>query len=293
MASLKNTTINDTGFLKLPVGTTAERPGSPTDGMIRKNTTLGVIEYYNAATSLWEQLNANLGTSPSNPAVSASQILTVNTSAQSGYYYIRPDGTNTHYVYCDMTTDGGGWMLMINARPNNGGQYYSNNDFGLSTANGYDYPEFNKSTTSMFGVTKINRFFQIPGFKYGRVTPGPGVTINAPYTGLYQRIGTGTSAQWGGTAFECSNRANLNGTAAFGWVITQYKNWSDAQAAANGRVGTYASADHFYPTTYDNAHQNFWKGDQDGIRFSSAFDAEDYVSLGQNTSPGYWWIKAV
>jgi hypothetical protein len=26
MASLKNTTINDTGFLKLPVGSTAQRP---------------------------------------------------------------------------------------------------------------------------------------------------------------------------------------------------------------------------------------------------------------------------
>jgi hypothetical protein len=192
-----------------------------------------------------------------------------------------------------MTTDDGGWMLMINARPNNGGQYYGNSDYGLSTANGYDYVEYNKATTSMFGITKINRFFQIPGFKYGRMTPGTGVTINSPYTGLYQRIGTSTSAQWGGSDFDCSNRSNLFGTTSYGWVITQYKNWSDVQSDSNGRVGTYTGPSHNYPTTYDNGWQNFWKGDQDGLRFSSTFDGENYNAIGQNTSPGYWWIKSV
>lgn len=38
MASLKNTIINDTGFLALPAGTDAQRPGSPATGMIRINT---------------------------------------------------------------------------------------------------------------------------------------------------------------------------------------------------------------------------------------------------------------
>ena len=38
MATLKNTTINDTGFLQLPAGNTAQRPGSPSTGMIRVNT---------------------------------------------------------------------------------------------------------------------------------------------------------------------------------------------------------------------------------------------------------------
>jgi hypothetical protein len=47
MATLKNTTINDTGFLRLPVGTTAQRPASPTVGEIRYNTTIGGVEVYN------------------------------------------------------------------------------------------------------------------------------------------------------------------------------------------------------------------------------------------------------
>ena len=46
MASLKNTTINDTGYFQVPVGTTAERPSSPSTGMLRFNTTLGYLEIY-------------------------------------------------------------------------------------------------------------------------------------------------------------------------------------------------------------------------------------------------------
>ena len=46
MATLKNTTVNDTGFLRLPPGTTGERPGSPVAGMIRYNTSLNASEFY-------------------------------------------------------------------------------------------------------------------------------------------------------------------------------------------------------------------------------------------------------
>jgi hypothetical protein len=46
MAILKNTIIDDSGFLKLPSGTTTERPSSPEEGMIRFNQTFNGIEYY-------------------------------------------------------------------------------------------------------------------------------------------------------------------------------------------------------------------------------------------------------
>ncbi len=292
MATLQNSTINTTGYLKLPVGTTAQRPSSPTDGQLRRNTSTNSLEYYNSISQMWARVldDAGVGTSPANPATSATQIITLNPGATSGYYYIKPDGINTYYTYCDMTTDGGGWMLMINARANNGGQYYSNSDYGLSTYGAYTYPEYNKSTTSMWGTTIINNFFKMSGFKYGRMTPGPGVNLTSPYTGLYQRIGTSTTCQWGGTQFDCSNRSNLTG-ATFSWVLTQYQSWSDAVAATNARVGGYTGGSHYYPTTYDGGWQNFWKGDQDGLRFSTTFSGENYASVGQNTCPGYWWIK--
>lgn len=46
MSNLKNTVINDTGYLQLPVGTTAQRPGSPVAGMTRYNDELVKLEIY-------------------------------------------------------------------------------------------------------------------------------------------------------------------------------------------------------------------------------------------------------
>ena len=40
-----DTTTASTGYFMIPVGTTAQRPGSPTTGMTRYNTTLGVLEH--------------------------------------------------------------------------------------------------------------------------------------------------------------------------------------------------------------------------------------------------------
>ena len=53
MATLDDTNINDTGFIQLPIGTTAERPGSASAGMIRFNTNLQAPEWYDTATSSW------------------------------------------------------------------------------------------------------------------------------------------------------------------------------------------------------------------------------------------------
>lgn len=50
MATLKNTTINSTGYIALPAGTTAQRPASPVTGMMRFNTTFSRNEFYNGTT---------------------------------------------------------------------------------------------------------------------------------------------------------------------------------------------------------------------------------------------------
>lgn len=44
-----NVELTGTGVLDLPVGTTAQRPGSPNSGMIRYNSTLGQFEGYGTA----------------------------------------------------------------------------------------------------------------------------------------------------------------------------------------------------------------------------------------------------
>ena len=48
MATLKNLTVNDTGFVQVSTGTTGQRPGSPAVGMLRFNTTTSLMEVYTA-----------------------------------------------------------------------------------------------------------------------------------------------------------------------------------------------------------------------------------------------------
>jgi hypothetical protein len=45
MATLKNSHINDSGYLRVPVGTTGQRSNNPT-GALRYNTDKGAVEYY-------------------------------------------------------------------------------------------------------------------------------------------------------------------------------------------------------------------------------------------------------
>ena len=53
MAQLKNTTVDDTEFLQLPLGTTAQRPQNPEVGYARYNTDLNLIEIFNG--SEWDE----------------------------------------------------------------------------------------------------------------------------------------------------------------------------------------------------------------------------------------------
>jgi hypothetical protein len=58
MAQLKTLTINDTGFIQLPSGTTEQRPSVPTTGMMRFNTGLGFNELYDGST--WKGMGGEL-----------------------------------------------------------------------------------------------------------------------------------------------------------------------------------------------------------------------------------------
>jgi hypothetical protein len=99
-----NINMTGTGEIRLPVGTTAQRPSSSA-GSLRYNSTIGAPEQY--INGAWQSL---LGTSPAYPATSASAVYSANPNAGSGYYWIQPPGLSKPFqAYCKMDF-GGGWM---------------------------------------------------------------------------------------------------------------------------------------------------------------------------------------
>jgi hypothetical protein len=46
LSTIQNPTLNSNGSLTVPSGTTAQRPASPANGMLRYNTTLSKLEIY-------------------------------------------------------------------------------------------------------------------------------------------------------------------------------------------------------------------------------------------------------
>lgn len=82
-----NPVMNGVGSVTLPTGTTAQRPGSPTVGMLRFNTTIGSTEYYTGtvwipAGSIVQTIIGDIPTGSSN-----SQIPYDNSVPQSNEGY--------------------------------------------------------------------------------------------------------------------------------------------------------------------------------------------------------------
>lgn len=82
MATLKNTTTNTNSSIKLPVGSTANRPNSPALGMMRFNTSINTVEIYNG--SSWRRMgyakSVSLAGVPStlNETTNRTATITVN-----------------------------------------------------------------------------------------------------------------------------------------------------------------------------------------------------------------------
>ena len=72
-------TMSSTGFLKVPVGTTAQRSGSPTAGDFRYNSTTGAFEGY---TSEWGSIGGSSGITTAAQTVTDDEVHLALSSAQ-------------------------------------------------------------------------------------------------------------------------------------------------------------------------------------------------------------------
>lgn len=116
MASLKNTIINDTGNLTLPVGSTGQRPSVAT-GQTRFNSSLGLMEYYNGST--WVQTaDQRDGSTPARCIFSIRDFDLLKKPA-GNYYFGYTNGTvqttpttfYAEYSGYNFNNTGFGWFL--------------------------------------------------------------------------------------------------------------------------------------------------------------------------------------
>jgi len=100
--------------LNLPLWTTSTRPSNPSQGLLGFNTETLTLELWDG--TRWGELGETGadGSTAARAATSAVAIKELNANATDGVYWIKPTNWSGDpiQVYCDMTTDGGGWMMI-------------------------------------------------------------------------------------------------------------------------------------------------------------------------------------
>jgi len=222
MAILKNTTINDTGFIQLPGGTTAQRPASPTVGMCRYNTTNSQNEYY-AADSKWRDISTGLitkdiGLSAAQSASSLEEILESNPSASEGAYWLTTNGA-TYRTYCRFNWLGKDWHWVLIVKVHNRADMASANPAWTNTAvqndsdfniNGGSWAKYQSYMSYPFNYVAMDMNGVIPAIMYFNTqrTMQQAMNVNAvanfegiPWDATFPNIDTNVALRYDNFAF--------------------------------------------------------------------------------------------
>ena len=165
------------------------------------------------------------GLTEDDPALTCQHILEFNPLSQSGVFWVDPHENGAAFqVYCDMTTDGGGWTLIEMQAGNTAldATYWSPSERNVSALTQF---ASNANVAARLGATEINALFKhskghvqhrynnnTPGFMltdvFGSATPtiisGGTMDIAKALRGESGHVG-GFCNFYGGTGFTCCN----------------------------------------------------------------------------------------
>lgn len=161
MANLQSLIINDTGFIKIPHGTTSQRPANPQTGYIRFNTSIGKIEVYNG--SGWQNAPPDVSATGAFSTTSlygydiiaftGNGTLTVNSGGEVEYLIVGGGGGGGKTDGAGAAGAGGGAGGVLYGKT-----YVSAGSYSVTVGNG-GTAAFENSTnggnSSVFGITAL------------------------------------------------------------------------------------------------------------------------------------------
>lgn len=271
MATLKNTTFNDTGYIQLPSGTTAQRPVSPTVGMMRYNSTNQALEVYTslgwvnmvggAVPSVYQ--SATLYAPLNDGKIYSLNALTVDTVNIVNYGSYGLDEVNTSLTVLKMS--GGAQTRIPQGDPGSSHTisvwYRSNNsgDYGMLFSK---YLTFNGSSygTDIWDGNGNNAIYLNNGDGYANPYAGS--------TGL--RFNNNAWAHWCFTFNSSTSTANMYRNGSLVGAAGTYKSFSGY--TGQWSIGSWAGSEF---GNYPLSNGRFYKY----AVFNSALSAADVLAI--------------
>lgn len=204
--SIQNT---GTGAHQLPVGTESQRPTTNlSSGLTRFNDSKKILEYHNGST--WVGIGLRDGSNAAAAADSAAAIKALTGTTTNGFYWILIGSTPTQ-IWCDMTNDGGGWMLAAKSSGNDDAHWY--------------YSDAAWTDTTTFSADQDAIAYN------GHIKTT--VFTNRAFTQVrlpMQTLSNAIIENWSGSTFA----SFMNGSASSGNARSVWVNWLNAAWGASG-----------------------------------------------------------
>lgn len=163
--------------IKVPSGTTAQRPATPSNGTLRYNTTTNAAEFY--SNNRWVSVGVSDGSSEAAAASTAQNLYDLGIRS-NGYYWLKLSGTTAKLIYCilDGSIEAGyGYMRIFDQRTANTGteiqQFYSSaTDYSNWTAiGGNSYVISQIAVSTYINQSSVVRYTNGGGGLHSSISP--------------------------------------------------------------------------------------------------------------------------
>ena len=203
-------------------GTSVGRPSSPTEGLMRENTTTGKMEFYDG--SLWQEIN-DTASSYSSVLIPSANFTPVIYTGNGGTQNITT-GFNPDFGMFKARNANGPWSLQDSVT----GNFYlrSNSTDAAAATNGYNVTSWTTSDTEITVKDDANGAYNING------SPGGSYAGNGTYVGYVWKAGGAAVQNNDGTITGSNCMVSANVDAGFSII----KFTGTGSSFSNQTVGT-------------------------------------------------------